>query len=228
MILPQAAISNAFLQRWMDENGRVDYEGLKTDESLRQAWIFIENIDMSGLNYEEEFAFWLNAYNLLTIKGVLKELEKNPHWRGNMTLWSKIRFFFLRKFNVGGRRVSLYAIENKILRKRFKDPRIHFAINCASASCPILPPELFTSANLESLLEQLTHSFINDPCHVKYDEEANSLWLNPIFKWYKKDFRVTGGVLEFIKRYHESSKIKALSTVNIKYMKYDWSLNAKK
>ncbi len=78
-MVQQNVLSNTFLQQWIDEKGRVDYESLKSDENLRKLWESIEQADLSALSHEEEFAFWLNAYNLLAIKGVLEELEQNPH-----------------------------------------------------------------------------------------------------------------------------------------------------
>ncbi|MFX0052077.1 MAG: DUF547 domain-containing protein, partial [Candidatus Hermodarchaeota archaeon] len=168
-----------------------------------------------------------NAYNLLVLKGVYHEVKKNPSWNGNKSLWSRIKFFYLRKFNVAGKKLNLYNIENKILRREFKDPRIHFAINCASRSCPVLPRRLFETETLESHLEDLTRIFINDENHVKYNEETNILYVNQIFKWYSKDFLEHGGVKEFILRYldrpidHEK-----FSDAKIIYFDYDWSLNS--
>ncbi len=224
------ALANAFLQKWIDEKGKVDYQGIRNDATLQNWWKFLENADLSSFTVKEEFAFWLNAYNLLTIKGIIDELSRNPQWKGNLSLWSKIRFFYLKKFRVARRKLNLHAIENKILRKRFRDPRIHFAINCASASCPMLPSKLFDSDNLEDLLENLTRNFVNDDHHVRYDKENGILWLNPIFKWYRKDFKHVGGVLAFIQRYHESKDIQSLSKekqVIIRHVKYDWSLNSR-
>lgn len=131
------------LKPYIDNNGLVKYESLKEDKWLTKQFQRLKTTDLHGMNYNEEFAFWLNAYNILTIKGVYMELERNPNWKGNISLINKIRFFFLRRFNVAGKKINLRNLENKILRKRFKDPRIHFAINCASKSCPNLPDRLF-------------------------------------------------------------------------------------
>ncbi len=218
------------LQEWMDDIGRVDYEGLEKDSHFKALLGQIETVDVVEMEVNEELVFWLNAYNVMTIKGVLIELEKNISWNGNLGLWNKIKFFYLRRFSVGGKKLSLYSIENHILRKKYRDPRIHFAINCGSVSCPRLPPELFSAENLNSLLDQLIISFVNDQKHVHFDVETRTLFLNPIFKWYRKDFNVVGGVIAFIQRYtavHEIRQIKGRKSIRIRYFPYDWSLNSR-
>lgn len=217
------------LKPYIDSNGPVNYEKLKKDEWLIDQVQHLKTADLHNMNQNEEFAFWLNAYNILTIKGVYIELERNPNWKGNLSLFNKIRFFFLRRFNVAGKKINLRNLENKILRKRFKDPRIHFAINCASKSCPNLPKRLFDPETLDKFLDSLTLSFINDKDHVFLDTEKDILYLNPIFKWYTKDFEIQGGVKGFILKYlqdAEKSIIETYKKARIKYIKYDWSINA--
>jgi len=189
------------LKPYIDSNGLVDYDKMKNDKWLVDQVLRLKTTDLQSMNNNEELAFWLNSYNILTIKGVCMELERNTNWKGNVSLFNKIRFFYLRRFNVGGKKINLRNLENKILRKRFKDPRIHFAINCASKSCPILPNRLFTAETLEKYLDSLTISFINDKDHVFLDTEKDILYLNPIFNWYEKDFELQGGVKRFILSY---------------------------
>jgi hypothetical protein len=115
------------------------------------------------------------------------------------------------------------------LRKRFKDPRIHFAINCASKSCPNLPNRLFTAENLDKYLDSLTISFINDTDHVFLDSKKDILYLNPIFKWYAKDFETKGGVKRFIQFYLKDvgkTISESFKRAKIEYLTYDWSINA--
>jgi len=157
---------HALLKRWIDQDGKVDYDSLKESIELNNLFSEIETTDLTNYNNDKLFAFWLNAYNLLTIKGVLTELDKNPEWDGNLSFIAKIRFFYLRKFKVAKRKMNLYNLENKILRKEFKDYRIHFAINCASNSCPVLPRMLFKADTLNEYLDELTSSFINNESHV--------------------------------------------------------------
>ncbi|MHA1910173.1 MAG: DUF547 domain-containing protein [Candidatus Kariarchaeaceae archaeon] len=215
----------AALKRWMTDDGRVDYDGLKNDPWLTNQLEKLVNTNLKELSHQEEFAFWLNSYNLLTLKGVLIELEKNPSWKGNLSLFSKIKFFYLRKFKVANRKMSLYNLENKILRRNFKDPRIHFAINCGSISCPYLPNRLFDAEGLDEFLHSLTRYFINMEEQVFYNEEEDKLYLNPIFKWYRKDFKQDGGVVEFIKKYW-NGPIEKLNRSKIAYLPYNWKLNA--
>lgn len=127
------------LKPYIDSNGLVNYEKLKKDKWLMDQIEFLKAADLQNMNRNEEFAFWLNTYNILTIKGVCMELARNPNWKGNVSIFNKLRFFVLRRFEVAGKKINLRNLENKILRKRFNDPRIHFAINCASKSCPNLP-----------------------------------------------------------------------------------------
>jgi len=209
------------LKPWINKEGLVDYETMKNDPWIQEKLHEIEIINISQFDYNEKFAFWLNAYNLLTIKNVLTEFEKNPQWKGNLSILSKIRFFYLRKFKVAGEKINLYNLENKILRKRFKDPRIHFAINCASRSCPILPGKLFQAEFLNEYLEELTSTFINDESNVFLDEQNKILFLNRIFKYYKKDFKE--GIRNFILKYLTRSI--PLDNFKLEYFEYDWSVN---
>ncbi|MFX1421534.1 MAG: DUF547 domain-containing protein [Promethearchaeota archaeon] len=214
------------LQPYIDRNGLVDYNRLKDDEWLRDQINYIKLVNIENMSHDEEFAFWLNAYNILTLKGVCMELDLDPHWKGNVSYWSKVRFFFLRRFNVAGRKMNLWFLENKILRGRFKDPRIHFAINCASKSCPNLPERVFAPKDLDRYLNMLSINFINDKDHVFLNEEEKILYLNPIFKWYKKDFKAHGGVKKFISKYWQQSEESIFETFQIKYLEYDWSINS--
>jgi hypothetical protein len=217
----------AFLKDYIDGDGLVNYDRLKNDQWLKDQVNRIESINLENMSHEEKFAFWLNAYNILVLKGVWIELGKNSSWKGNDSWWKRVKFFYFRKFNVAGRKINLYNIENKILRKEFKDPRIHFAINCASRSCPILPGRIFEAATLDSYLDDLTRSFVNDENHIKYNEERNILCLNRIFKWYSKDFLSQGGVIEFVLKYlNKPFDHKKIEKAKIIYFDYDWSLNS--
>ncbi len=214
-------IDKSILQSYIHD-GKVNYNQLINDSWLNNNLEELKKTKIDELNHNEEFAFWLNAYNLITLHAVSKEIEKNSKWKGNLSYFSKFRFFFLRRYLVGGKKISLYSIENKILRKKFKDPRIHFAINCASISCPFLPGKLFNANTLDNYLEELTSQFINDQNAVIFDN--NVLRINPIFKWYKKDFKATGGIIPFINKYWKGSKISNNS--HIEYLEYNWHLNS--
>lgn len=210
----------AILQPYIKE-GKIDYIALKNDNWLDDQLESLNKTDLLDLDRSSQFAFWLNAYNLITLKAVLNELEKNQNWKGVTSFYSKFKFFYLKKHRIANQSISLYNLENKILRKQFKDPRLHFAINCASISCPILPGKLFEGESLDEYLEALTSEFINNQHSVKY--KNNELEINPIFKWYRKDFNVAGGVISFINKYLDGEKIP--SSAKIKYIDYDWKVN---
>lgn len=215
--------NKAVLKQYIDEEGNVDYTRLRNDPWLEEQLLYIRETNPDDLETQKEkFAFWLNAYNLLTLEGVLEELEKRPQWSGNTSFLSKVKFFVLKRFAVGGRKLSLRTLENKIIREKFQDPRIHFAINCGSASCPVLPGRLFQAEELDETLELLTDNFINNPNHVQFDSSTNVLTLNPIFKWYHKDFRPKG-VIAFIKCYWRGLDLP--DNLKVNYSTYDWSLN---
>jgi hypothetical protein len=208
-------------------NGNIDFKAIQKDPWLKTQIQILEETSVNDLTKIEEFVFWLNSYNILTIKAVCDKLGENHLWKGNKSLFEKFKFFIWKKYKVGGKKVSLYTIENKILRKKFKEPRIHFVINCASKSCPIIPNRLFTVENIEEILNLQTKKFINDEMNVYFDESKKTLFLSQIFKWYKKDFNQVGGVIEFIRKYwqHSTELVSFLEKAKVKYLNYDWSLN---
>ena len=218
--------TNVFLKKFIDSNGKVDYKELQENSLLIEKISEIESKNLADCSSrDEELVFWLNAYNLLVLKGVLEKLKKNPNWNGTKTYLTRVSFFVLKKFTVANTKISLYNLENKILRKKFKDPRIHFVLNCASSSCPVIPSSLFEIDTLEQTLDNYTKIFINDSSNVNIIASTNQLKLNPIFKWYKKDFDNQGGILNFIKKYHENFPT-AMNNPRISFLRYNWSLNS--
>jgi hypothetical protein len=213
--------SNSVLNRYI-RNGKVDYQRLREDPWLAEQVIKIQNEDLTGKTGIELLAFWLNAYNITTIASVLEHLEKKPDWGGVTSLWSKFSFFILKKHQFAGRKLSLYTLENKIIRK-FDDPRIHFALNCGSGSCPFLPGSLFSADILNDYLETLTSDFVNHQGGVSYRD--NTLYLSKIFQMYKSDFGGTDSSLrEFILNYWEGDTFS--KSTKIKFQNYDWTLNS--
>jgi hypothetical protein len=205
-------------------NNRVNYDGFKKDEKLFDEYLAVlSRTHVKSLSGNKLFAFYINAYNAFTIKLVLtkypdinsiKEIGgffSNP--------WSK-KFILLQ-----GRTVSLDHIEHDILRPKFKDPRVHFAINCASKSCPRLRDEPYDGETLDDQLDDQAREFINDKKNNFIKEDT--LFTSKIFKWFKKDF--SDNLLLFIKRYaSEGLKEKLNSSgenIKISYLNYDWSLN---
>ncbi|PKV48154.1 uncharacterized protein DUF547 [Aquimarina sp. MAR_2010_214] len=199
----------------VSDDGKVDYNGFMRDSSQLYRYFkqLSENPPQENWTREEKLAYWINAYNAYTIKLVIdsyplksiKDLD-DP--------WGK------KFFKIDGVWHSLGELEHKILRK-FGDPRIHFAINCASISCPVVWNRAYTADNLNTALDHQTEKFINDPTRNTITKDK--VIVSKIFTWYKKDFKVNGGnVKDFINRY-ASIKIDKQSKKG--YKEYNWKLN---
>ena len=127
-------------------------------------------------------AFYLNAYNALAMYGVLDAgVPKRFGWLG------RIRFFVLRKFTMGGRTISLYSLENSVIRA-LGDPSVHFALNCMSVSCPRLLQSAFTASALDKQLDTVAREFVAEKRNVDVDDDRKELRVSAIFKFYTKDF----------------------------------------
>lgn len=213
------------LKKYVDR-GVVDYSGFKDEEDVLDRYLHhLSVVDSKLLSRNEQFAFFINAYNAWTIKlilsaypgvGSIKELgglRKNP--------WKK------KLCRIDGALVTLDHIEHDILRPRFKDPRVHFAINCASKGCPPLLSEPYYADRLEQQLDDTTRAFINDPDYNRL--EGDRLYVSRIFKWFASDF--PNGTVDFFLKYATGDlKVKletGLGKLKVKYLKYDWSLNEK-
>jgi hypothetical protein len=205
-------------------NGRVDYADFKAGEArLDQYLKLLEGVDPEPLPREEQFAFYINAYNAWTIKLILGAYPgvKSIKDLGNFfqSPWKKE---FIR---ILGRVVTLDHIEHEILRPRFRDPRVHFAINCASKSCPPLLAEPFRGRTLDAQLTRVTTDFLNLPDNSRL--EGDQLWVSSIFKWFAEDFK--SDVIGFYLAYAQGDLKQKLQAgrgrIEVKYMDYDWSLN---
>lgn len=209
------------------EDGFVDYSALKESggdlESYLKAIEKVSNDEYARWSKDEKAAFWINAYNAFTIQTVVdhypkKSIKQIPN------VWDKKRFTTL------GQQWSLNQIEHKILRKEFSEPRIHFALVCASLGCPTLRGEPYTAGDLNSQLDSQVRSFMADTGKARYDRNSDTLRLSPIFKWYREDFEKAGGVIAFLqtkgKRYLPSDmEGKVNLKTKISWLGYDWSLN---
>ncbi|MFZ7124594.1 MAG: DUF547 domain-containing protein [Desulfobacterales bacterium] len=202
-----------------------DYDGFKRDEALLDTYLdHLAAVEVGQLPANEQFAFYVNAYNAWTIKLILTGW---PGVESIKELGSLFRSPWKKNFvRLRSGMVSLDHIEHEILRPRFQDPRVHFAVNCASIGCPPLYPEPFTAERLDAQLDDATRSFINDPGYNRL--ENGTLFVSSIFKWYAEDFE--GGVLPFFLKYADGPLREALEarkeSIVIDYLDYDWSLNA--
>lgn len=205
---------DVLLKKHVDDKGNVDYKSFTEDiKSLRNYLEYLaKNPPKDKWPKAEKLAYYINLYNAATVNLILdnyptKSIKdiKNP--------WGK------EIVQMGGKKISLGDLEHKILR-RMEEPRIHFAINCASYSCPKLWNTAFTASNHEDLLEQTAIYFINDPKkNVLTKEKAN---LSEIFNWYKMDFTQNGSLIDYLNQY---TNVKLTSNTKISYLKYNWELN---
>ena len=225
--MPQPAVDHAIfgtLLKSYVENGQVDYTGFKTKEKqLDQYLKHLENIAPEKLERAEQMAFYINIYNAWTIKLILTAY---PSVKSIKDLGTLFRSPWKKKFvKIHGKTTTLDHIEHDILRPIFKDPRVHFAVNCASKSCPPLLNEPYTGANLNNQLELVASSFINDPLNNFMADGI--LHASRIFKWFGNDFG--NDIPGYVASYAKGDLAKKLAAtgkdIKVKYLDYDWSLN---
>lgn len=208
------------LQKHVSPTGVVDYEGFRKDRSqLDQYLKQLSGTSVKKLSSKEQKVFWINAYNAYTVQLILD----NYPLKSIMDLKFRGKDAWSHPFiQIDGKRYTLNNIEHDILRKEFPDPRIHFAVNCASASCPKLANKAFDVSNIDSLMDSLTKAYINDKSQNKLS--ANSVKISEIFKWYQEDFVKSGTLIDFLNKY---STTKISKNAKVEYLPYDWSLNNK-
>ncbi len=225
---------NSILNAYVDDEGNVDYLNLAIMGDAAKYVKSLKTFDISNLRTKnEKLAFWINAYNILAIYGVIEAIKKDPGFikKGNKGWLDKFRFFLMNKYTIAGKKYNLLYIENRILRKKCNEPRIHFALVCGAGSCPLLKNSLYSGIDIDEELEIAAKLFINSPRGARLDEKTNIIYLSKIFKWYRKDFGSKKNfVLGFIARYHSEKEYieKNLDRLRIRYMDYDWKLNIKR
>ncbi|MFH1350838.1 MAG: DUF547 domain-containing protein [Pseudomonadota bacterium] len=211
------------LQKYV-KNGAVDYQGFKREEAKLDRYLrILEKTETKALSRNEQFAFYINAYNAWTIKLILSGY---PGIKSIKDLGSLFKGPWKKKIaRIDGDVITLDKIEHDILRPRFKDPRIHFAVNCASKSCPPLRSEPFQGDVLDKQLREMTEAFINDPESNRL--EGNTLYTSSILKWYSEDFN--DDIVGFFLKYARGDLLETLKRnqkeIKVEYLDYDWSLN---
>lgn len=207
---------DTLLKTYVDDQGNVDYKNLSSCKSKISVYLekLAKNAPTPSWSKNEKLAFYINLYNAGTVQLILKNYPIKSIKKISSP-WDK------EWIKVGTQVLSLGDIEHKILRK-MQEPRIHFAINCASYSCPKLENEAFTASKIEMQLEQATKNFINDLKRNKIS--ASEVELSQIFKWFKKDFTAKGSLLNFINPYTQTELSKE---TDINYLDYNWNLNEK-
>ncbi len=212
----------------VDHEGFVDYNCfLENRRSLDDYLLLLSDHfpDSELWSKEEKMAYWINAYNAFTVKLIIenypvssiKEIKSGLEIPFVNSIWDRA---FIK---LGGFDFCLNDIEHRILRKEFQDPRIHFALNCASISCPSLLDESYEAEKLESQLEARAFDFFNDPGKNRFEE--GTFYASRIFLWYASDFGGSEGVRWYVKKYFKASLTDQFDLV---YLEYDWGLNERK
>ena len=203
--------------------GVVDYPAIQMDARLPAYLAQVDRVDPTAfVTRNERLAFWINAYNAFAIKGILDRYSP-------VSYVGRYRYFIGRDYRVGGATINLYDLERQVLIKQFQEPLIHFAIVCASTSCPKLQTWVYEPDQLEHQLDRVARDFINDPMRNRFDRTQKVASLSMIFKWFDDDFSsAAGSVLAYITRYvNDPELVQDLmrSNYRIEYLDYDWSLN---
>ncbi len=227
------------LKKFVTETGRVDYAALKADSGDLDHYV-AEIAARSPVSHPQDFparesqlAYWINAYNALVMKAVVE----NWPTKSVRNLGKLYSFFWSRKFVAGGKEYTLNNIED-VLRKKLAEPRIHFAIVCASNSCPRLQREAYTPENTERLLEEAARFYVNEPRNLKIDAARNRVTLPNILGHYHEDFEnyvrahnatITGQPQVDYIRLHANPANRALldqlKNPKVDHFGYDWGIN---
>jgi hypothetical protein len=240
------------LQQYVNERGLVDYSALREDlEDLEGYYYLITAYSPDSHpdlfpSENHKLAYWINAYNAAAIKTVMtyypiKSVLDVKQPGIFFFLSDKSGFFFFQRLTFGGKSTSLYYLENQVIRKRFGDPRIHFAVNCASIGCPRLPRQSFSGESLDQQLDEETRFFLTEERNFKIDHYEKVIYISSIFKWYEKDFTTwytakfperESSLLSYIELYLTPEKIEELKKIGnsypLRYVPYDWRLNDQK
>jgi len=229
-------------RQYVDARGLVNYPGLKGEISALKS--FIDQISQVSPDSHpdkfkersEQLRYWMTAYNAWVLYIATSEYPKKN------ALWNFLGLFRNRSIKLGGKDLTLEDLEHGIIRKRYKEPRIHFYINCAAFSCPALNQGAIPEGKTFEVLDQSAKRFINDTKHVKYDPATKKLYLSKIFDWFSADFlnylreqknTPSPHIAQFILLYlegapHEALAKTPLNEISVRYYGYDKSLNEQK
>jgi hypothetical protein len=213
------------LKKYVNNYGLVNYKALQNDPAELNSYLkkLSNNAPQDNWSADEQKAYWINVYNAYTVSLILQHypVKSIKDIAGKIykinTAWD-IKFI-----TIGGKKYDLNNIEHGILRKKFNDGRIHFALVCASISCPRLRNEAYAAANLNAQLEDAGRDFLNDKS--KNNISTARAHLSKYFSWYKGDLTNNGSLADFINRY---SQTKINSNTKIGSLEYNWNLNEQK
>jgi hypothetical protein len=227
--MPDFSPWDSMLKRYVNERGQADYATWQSASyGELNAWLeSLHATDLSTLGQAETIAFLLNLYNALTIRQVLQTYpiaSIRPSFFGIPNWLAFLRFFTQSVYRLGNQSLSLNRIEHGLLRKRFSEPRIHFALVCASVGCPLLRAEAYEPVRLDEQLTDDARCFINNDDKVRYEEARQVLYCSKIFQWYKTDFlAVADSISNYIGQYRPDLNLP--ERVTVKFLPYSWALN---
>ena len=196
--------------------GRVDYSTIHSNQdNLIELFSLAKGIKVSKSDTKNYQAFWINAYNLSVIKGVIDNYPiKSP--------LDKVGFFDKITYNLSGQKITLNDIEHKLLRAQFKDTRFHFVLVCGAIGCPPLINKAYLPNTLEKQLEKQTKIALNGS-FLKVNVKRKLVQGSEIMKWYKDDFTMNGSSeIDFINKYRIE---KIPHNYKLGYFPYNWNLN---
>ena len=214
------------LVRHVDDAGRIDFSSLAQDHvDLDRVVAFVAAVDPASqpqrfADRSARLAYYINAYNALAMYGVVQ--AGVPESLGGLT---KVGFFFFRAFGVGGKAVSLYKLENNVIRS-LGEPRIHFALNCMVVSCPRLPRAAFSAEGLDQQLDMAARTFMEEKRNVGVDPVRREVGLSAIFDFYTRDFLDHAPTLiDYANRYRAEA---IPADFKVRFLDYDWTVNDRK
>lgn len=235
----------AVLMGFVDANGLVDYAGLREQRSyLDDFVVYLQQVSpktYAAWPESDQIAFWINAYNALTLRAIIDHFPINPERLNGSYPRNSIRqipgVWEVARVQVMDESITLGYIETKHLRRDFHEPRIHVALVCAAVSCPKLRREPYEGARLDAQLDDQARAFLKDPRHFRIDTANRKVRVSEIFRWYAEDFAPAGtpttdkkalertGLTTFASPYLGQTERTLLKDAVIEYAPYDWALN---
>jgi Protein of unknown function, DUF547 len=222
------AAFNGVLKKYVKPSG-VNYAGIKNDIAPLNTYLdsiaAVTESEFNSFSREQQMAMLINLYNAATLKLVADHYPVNSIRDISKSSGGPWKQPVVRLL---GKKQTLDYLENDLLRPKYKDPRVHFAINCASIGCPILRNEAFQAQKLSAQMDEQTRIFLKDPTKNRLDAKNKTLYLSSIFHWFKGDFvGKSGSVEKFIAPYISASDRAIIEKggLTIKNTDYSWSLN---
>jgi hypothetical protein len=223
---------NRLLATYYNPAHGMDYESLKAKDSttLQAIRLQLGRVNVAALTPKQQLAHWINVYNVNVVATIVESYPVDSIRDISTDPIIRLNVFKKDRVPVGGTRISLDAVENDKVRA-FKDPRIHFAINCAAKSCPPIRTEAYTGEKLDAQLDDQARTFLNGPLGARFNRDGDSLAIHvtKIMDWFGDDFeKWAGGKATFIRRYvspETQRMIDQAKDLDFDYDDYDWALN---